>query len=100
MTREVIRQTNPKFKQLIVGQGSYTSCAMNEEDYLAISPIWKKLRENRLKKDHFQCVECGNAFNLQVHHIRYPDIWGTETIDDLVTLCDECHKKIHNKEGK
>ena len=80
----------------------YTSSTICEDDYRAINPIWKELRMNRLKKDGYRCVLCGTAINVDVvyntHHVKYPDAWGHETIDDVVTMCSSCHKKIHAKD--
>lgn len=75
--------------------GMYTETQMNESDYL-LTEVWAELRRQRLIKDFFRCVQCGTAQNVSVHHIRYPDIWGTESVDnDLVTLCDRCHAEAH-----
>lgn len=68
---------------------------MNESDYMGISPLWAKLRATRLQMDNYKCKNCGSPINLNIHHIRYPLVWGEEDISDLVTLCDECHKNIH-----
>ena len=58
------------------------------------SEAWTKLRNDRLLIDGFKCVICGNPNSLQVHHIIYPRILGTETIQDLITLCSNCHSKL------
>lgn len=61
------------------------------------TPRWREeLRPAAMKRDGWKCQNCGNEFNLRVHHIRYPKILGTETIDDLVTLCEKCHQKVHS----
>ncbi|UTE72092.1 HNH endonuclease [Rossellomorea marisflavi] len=36
----------------------------------------------------------GNPF-LEVHHIEYLSKGGTDTIDNVVALCPNCHRKIH-----
>lgn len=36
--------------------------------------------------------------NLRVHHIRYPEVYGQEQDEDLITLCDECHSKVHEND--
>ena len=58
------------------------------------SDEWEKKREERLKKDGYKCQECGTAKNLEVHHITYERL-GNEDINDLITLCKECHENIH-----
>ena len=58
---------------------------------------WKTSRIQRLALDNNECVLCGKKAS-HVHHRRYPKKWGTETVNDLVSLCSECHSKHHNKE--
>ena len=71
-------------------------------DQYLTSDNWKKKAEQRKKKDNFQCAMCGTAMNLQVHHTTYDRLFD-EDICDLITLCANCHKKVHindlNKKG-
>lgn len=75
-------------------EAPYTQCAMNEDDYRQ-TEVWKRLRKQRLWMDHYRCQYCGSGINIQVHHVHYPKVWGDETMDDLVTLCDRCHNETH-----
>jgi hypothetical protein len=34
--------------------------------------------------------------NLQVHHINYSNL-GHEEYNDLIVVCDKCHKMLHEK---
>ncbi len=63
------------------------------DDYMQ-SEDWQKKRLQRLKIDDFQCQRCGTAKNLQVHHITYRH-FRDEPMEDLITLCDNCHREIH-----
>ena len=65
------------------------------QEYLDSSD-WKQRRARILKRDKYQCSMCGTGMNLRVHHVRYPDVLGEESDDDLITVCDSCHEKIHN----
>ena len=56
------------------------------------SPEWKKIRTQRLNKDHHRCVVCGSKELLQVHHLNYRLITD---VDMLVTLCKACHQRWH-----
>ena len=68
-------------------------------DYLEYinSSKWRKIRRKRLEKDDFKCQ---NHFvrivkkNLHVHHLNYRRL-GNERMQDLITLCEHCHNKIH-----
>lgn len=60
-------------------------------------PLWEKKRNIILKRDQYQCRLCGSKHNLQVHHIKYSSdkkAWEYPNLD-LITLCEECHKKVH-----
>lgn len=101
MTNERIPSKNKYKHVLIHSKGTpakYTSCRMSWEDYTSISPQWQGLKLKVLERDHYICKDCGSPINVQVHHTRYPELWGEETIDDLITLCDECHAKKHGKD--
>lgn len=60
--------------------------------------LWLDKRNRILQRDKFRCVCCGKESNLQVHHKRYiAGRFAWEYSDeDLITLCQECHRKIHN----
>jgi len=73
----------------------YTTSMIPEDDYLQ-TDVWRELRNERLKLDHYQCQYCGTANNVQVHHLKYPSIWGMEDVEaDLITLCASCHAETH-----
>lgn len=56
------------------------------------SDEWQQKRQERLQKDGFRCRNCGAVVGLEVHHKNY-DNFGAESIEDLATLCKECHDK-------
>jgi 5-methylcytosine-specific restriction endonuclease McrA len=58
---------------------------------------WQKLRRKVLKRDEYRCRSCFSVKNLNVDHIRYPEIIGFESIDDLQTLCFLCHAEKTKK---
>jgi len=68
---------------------------------------WLNKREEILIRDNYKCVSCNNKADdlpaignkLHVHHIVYKKglkPWEYDD-DDLITLCDECHKYITEK---
>ena len=59
------------------------------------SEAWQKVRRARLHIDDYKCQRCGRGKNLQVHHISYEHLGQAGEIEDLVTLCRECHEEIH-----
>ena len=76
---------------------------MTREEYerLLQSPYWKGYSYALIKERNFTCQDCGRSFpnernKLQVHHLAYRDAnpWSYDP-DELVVLCEECHKKRH-----
>ena len=63
------------------------------EQYLQ-SEWWKKTREERLRMDGYRCSWCGSEKDLNVHHFSY-DYLGCEDAKDLITLCEDCHQRLH-----
>lgn len=60
------------------------------------SRTWARIRDKALERDKYECSICHSPHNLEVHHLKYPDVLGTEPISDLMTLCRECHKKLED----
>ena len=49
-----------------------------------------------LHRDNFKCQLCGKTHTkLEVHHIIFRSKGGTNDENNLITLCSECHKKLH-----
>jgi hypothetical protein len=61
------------------------------------SSIWREKRQQVLERDSFRCKGCEKDRATEVHHITY-DRLGTELLIDLVSLCEECHSRIHEGE--
>ncbi len=68
------------------------------EKYIA-SQEWGKKRLERIKLDKGECRGCGDTEKLHVHH-KYPsgykNIPDESVIDDLTTLCEDCHEALHS----
>ena len=58
-----------------------------------LSPEWKRLQLQALKKANLKCEKCGSDKNLQYHH-KNSKILYRETLDDLIVLCDKCKENI------
>ena len=54
-------------------------------------------REHALCRDKYTCQVCkAKNTRLEVHHIKYRSQGGTDDLDNLITLCTDCHKKVHS----
>jgi 5-methylcytosine-specific restriction endonuclease McrA len=58
------------------------------------------LRRAVLRRDRWHCQKCGSTTNLEVHHQQLRSHGGTDVLDNLITLCRNCHAKIHTKKGE
>jgi hypothetical protein len=62
-------------------------------DYLQ-SQEWKDIRLKVLQRDRYRCVDCGAKGKLDVHHTSYKRLFH-EDLDDLISLCRQCHESEH-----
>ena len=54
-------------------------------------------KEAVLHRDNYTCQCCGKKnTRLEVHHIIYRSQGGTDDENNLITLCEECHSKVHD----
>lgn len=52
-----------------------------------------------LNRDNYTCQCCKTKKGtLNAHHIIYRSNGGADTLDNLITLCESCHKKLHRGE--
>lgn len=75
------------------------------------SAAWKKVRAAALARDQGMCRDCMALFDAgmtlrphratMVHHIepleQRPDL--ALRLDNLISLCDECHNRRHPEKG-
>lgn len=52
-------------------------------------------------RDNYTCQCCGKSKNkiLQTHHIIYRSNGGTNRVDNLITVCTDCHTLENHKKG-
>lgn len=49
-------------------------------------------------RDRNKCRICGAGHKLESHHVISKAHGGSDHIDNLITLCRKCHKKIHEEQ--
>ena len=69
---------------------------------------WQYQKSNRLDenirkaviiRDGCKCIECGKSnCKLEVHHIKPRRMNGSNTLSNLITLCEKCHQRTEGKE--
>ena len=53
-------------------------------------------REAILHRDNYTCQCCGKKnCRLEVHHVKFKSNGGTDDEENLLTLCEDCHKGVH-----
>ncbi len=61
----------------------------NEQD------VWQAIRKCVMYRDDFSCQIC-DEMGTEVHHIRPRYMGGKNHPHNLMTVCHDCHVKIHN----
>lgn len=46
-----------------------------------------------LDRDGNRCVACGATWRLTPHHVKSRRSGGTDSINNLITLCGRCHSR-------
>jgi 5-methylcytosine-specific restriction endonuclease McrA len=54
---------------------------------------WDKRRKEALARDGYRCRKCGAGGQVRVHHINGWE--GGDSLEVLITLCDDCHLEAH-----
>lgn len=65
----------------------------NYHKYLK-STEWKILRDKVVERDNGICLYCKTKPAQEVHHKHYKTIYK-ESLDDLESVCSDCHRVIH-----
>ena len=61
------------------------------------SRTWHAIRENARRRDFYMCRICEKNRAVDGHHLTYAR-WGREEEPrDILSLCRDCHGKIHEK---
>jgi 5-methylcytosine-specific restriction endonuclease McrA len=56
---------------------------------------YDRLRKKMLERDGWRCQHCGSHFQLEVHHLVRRSQLGSDSEENLITLCRSCHQRIH-----
>jgi 5-methylcytosine-specific restriction endonuclease McrA len=54
-----------------------------------------KAQRNGRKRDLNTCQICGSTNKTQGHHIFDVFFNGSSSVDNIITLCEKHHKKVH-----
>jgi len=69
------------------------------KDYqVGVQKDFYNLKAYILNRDNYKCQsrqKVRHSEKLHVHHIIFKSKAGTDTPDNLITLCEDCHKNLH-----
>lgn len=106
---EFIKSILP-IKELILETGKFDTTLLDHKDE-AFNRHWgyqkgpaygyKNNHDVTLNRDNYTCQCCKTKKGtLHVHHIVYRSNGGSDKMENLITLCEDCHKKLHDGELK
>ncbi len=58
-------------------------------------PDWSNRQDTVKSYYNYRCCSCQNRYNLHVHHILPINHGGDHHIDNLISLCRDCHEEEH-----
>ena len=63
--------------------------------------VQPQLRQMVFERDEYKCIKCEKTEGLHCHHILPVSTNPLESadVDNCLTVCKECHKEIHKKNG-
>ena len=63
---------------------------------LRLDPLsYENLRQQIMRRDGWRCQSCGCMSNLEVHHREFRSHAGSDSEENLITLCVSCHSSVH-----
>ncbi|MBI1925544.1 HNH endonuclease [Candidatus Poribacteria bacterium] len=97
----VVRQIPLPITHIVVEDVQVDIVRLNNPDlqgvaYQESNRLDENLRIATLRRDDYQCTQCGEKnTRLEAHHIIPRSLGGKDTITNLITLCKRCHDKHH-----
>ena len=80
----------------------YDSYSRSSDHHRKYGRAWKRIRD-KYAREHPYCEKCFKEGRLtpveEVHHIVPVSKGGRHTQDNLMSLCQSCHNKIHHEMG-
>lgn len=70
----------------------------NKKKRSELTTRYKELRPLVLERDNYMCTSCHTINDVTVHHIIHRKHGGKDEMNNLTTLCEYCHYKMHKNE--
>ena len=98
---EFIKSILP-IKHLVLETGSFDTHKLKNPNVKGwgyqrgINYGYANARAHALDRDNYTCQICGaKNTRLEVHHIKYRSQGGSDDLENLITLCEDCHHNLH-----
>ena len=65
------------------------------DSYSNVETSWYEIAKKVRTRDGNQCTQCHCTEHLHVHHIKPLEEGGRTVMSNLITLCENCHKRRH-----
>lgn len=95
--QEVLVKWTDRYSKFATEARADALSALPYKEFLQ-SDYWKDVRATVLKRDSDKCSICNHIGGIDVHHRTYAN-HGSEHLhlEDLVSLCHNCHQLFHHK---
>ena len=97
----VVRKIDLPISQIVIEDVQVDIARLNNPDlqgkeYQQSSRLDENLRIATLMRDGYECTQCKKKnTRMDAHHIVWKENGGKDTIENLITLCKRCHRKVH-----
>jgi len=71
-----------------------------DRPYYYYGKNWTNIRKAVLKRDDNKCRHCGSIERLEIHHNKKWLLSKDNSMENLITLCRKCHRKIEPRHTK
>ena len=107
----ILRMINDLQKRInimscVVEQGQFDTSSLSKgyklsgEEYQQSDFEGNNWRQKILWRDNYCCQHCNSKEKLQAHHIIFKSKGGTNSLNNGITLCENCHSSLHKEEWK
>lgn len=70
---------------------------MTYKEYIS-SPEWAKLAQEVKRRRKYECaLDPTHAGPVEAHHRSYRQL-GHEAPEDIILLCEQCHRRFHHRQ--
>lgn len=90
---------NSSTSKLLGGDGSWTVGGRHGPSR-SRGKDWRNAKAAALARDKFRCQQCDSASELEVHHWEPYSVSFDNSLDNLTTLCHDCHRAKHEEYRK